>query len=152
MKRRAWRIVRDRHAASAFDGEGARLFGGRWNSPGTPVVYTSGTMALAALETLVHLNPPLRFRCVSIEVAFDDALVEAVNPSTLPSDWCEEPPPPSSQAIGDLWVRKARSAVLEIPSVIIPSETNYLINPKHPDFRKIHIGKPVPFAFDSRLI
>ena len=109
-------------------------------------------MALAALETLVHLNPPLRFRCVSIEVAFEDALVEVVNPSTLPSDWSEEPPPPSSQAIGDLWVRKARSAVLEIPSVIIPSETNYLINPKHPDFHKIHIGKPVPFAFDSRLI
>jgi RES domain-containing protein len=85
-------------------------------------------------------------------VAFDDALVEAVNPLTLPSDWSEEPPPPSSQAIGDLWVRKAPSAVLEIPSVIIPSETNYLINPKHPDFHKIHIGKPVPFAFDSRLI
>lgn len=109
-------------------------------------------MALAALETLVHLNPPLRFGCVSIEMTFDDALVESVNPSTLPSDWCEKPPPLSTQAIGDLWVKKARSAVLELPSVIIPSETNYLINPKHPDFRKIQIGKPVPFAFDSRLI
>lgn len=59
MKRRAWRIVKEKHAATAFSGEGARLYGGRWNSVGTSLVYTSGTKALAALESLVHLNPPV---------------------------------------------------------------------------------------------
>ena len=149
---RAWRLVKARHSATAFDGEGARRYGGRWNSPGTRLVYTSGTQALAALESLVHLNPPVAFKFVAIPVEFDDALVEKFSPSKLPADWTEEPPPPSTQQIGDDWVRNARSAVLELPSVIIRSEPNFLLNPAHPDFLRLALGTPVPFSFDPRLL
>lgn len=152
MKVRAWRIVRQQLAATAFDGEGARIFGGRWNSPGTRVVYTSGTKALAALETLVHLNPPVLFRYSILPVEFDGRLVETIEPAGLPADWTTEPPSDSTKVIGDRWASERRSAVLALPSVIIPSENNYLLNPAHPDFKRITIGKPVPFAFDSRLL
>ena len=148
--KQAWRMVKEKHAATAFGGEGAWLYGGRWNSAGTSVVYTSGSQALAALESLVHLNPPVIFKYLAIPIEFDDALVEKV--AALPADWTEEPPPPATKAIGDLWVKEARSAVLELPSVIILGEPNYLLNPAHPDFQKIIIGKPQPFSFDPRLL
>ena len=150
MKLQAWRIVKEKHAATAFSGEGARLYGGRWNSAGVGLVYTSGTQALAALESLVHLNPPVIFKYAAIPVEFDAALVEKA--PALPADWADQPAPPSTQAIGDLWAKEARSAVLQLPSVIIPGESNYLLNPAHPDFKKISIGKPAAFAFDPRLL
>jgi RES domain-containing protein len=149
---RAWRIVRQDHGSAAFDGEGAWRFGGRWNSRGTRTVYTSATLSLAALETLVHLNPPVAFKYVAVPVDFDEALVETVAAKHLPADWNEEPPPPSTAEIGDRWVKESRSAVLELPSVIIPAEPNYLLNPAHSDFKRIRIGKPTPFSFDPRLI
>ena len=148
--KQAWRMVKEKPAATAFRGEGAWLYGGRWNSAGTRVVYTSGSQALAALESLVHLNPPVIFKYLAIPIEFDDPLVEKV--AALPADWTEEPPPPATKAIGDLWVKEARSAVLELPSVIILGEPNYLLNPAHPDFQKIIIGKPQPFSFDPRLL
>ena len=148
----AWRIVREDHGSTAFDGEGAWRFGGRWNSRGTRTVYTSATLSLAALETLVHLNPPVAFKYVAIPIEFDEALVETFATSDLPADWNEEPPPPSTAEIGDRWVKESRSAVLELPSVIIPAEPNYLLNPTHSDFKRIRIGKPTPFSFDPRLI
>ena len=149
---RAWRIVREDHGYTAFDGEGAWRFGGRWNSRGTRTVYTSATLSLAALETLVHLNPPVAFKYVAIPIEFDEALVETFATSDLPADWNEEPPPPSTAEIGDRWVKESRSAVLELPSVIIPAEPNYLLNLAHSDFKRIRIGKPTPFSFDPRLI
>ena len=148
----AWRIVKVKHAATAFSGEGAAQHGGRWNSRGVPVVYTSGTKALAALETLVHLNPPLFFKYVVFLVRFDDMLVEKVPIDSLPAGWQTEPPAPASKAVGDAWAREARSAVLEVPSVIIAGEPNYLLNPAHPDFKKLSIGRPEPFALDPRLL
>jgi RES domain-containing protein len=148
----AWRIVKAKHAATAFSGEGAARTGGRWNSRGVRVVYTSSTKSLAALESLVHLNPPAPFKYVAIRITFDDALVKIVTPKALPPNWRVEPPPPSTKALGDMWVREAGSAVLALPSVIIPGETNYLLNPAHPGFKKISIGKPERFAFDPRLL
>jgi RES domain-containing protein len=148
----AWRIIKEKHAATAFSGESARLFGGRWNSRGVPVVYTSSTCSLAALESLVHLNPSVPFNYVAIRLEFDDALLETVRPKALPADWRVEPPPPSTKAIGDAWVRGGRAAVLAVPSAIIPAEPNYLLNPAHPDFKKISLSKPSPFAFDPRLL
>jgi len=150
--KQAWRIVKEKHANTAFDGEGAWRYGGRWNSTGTRIIYTSATLSLAALESLVHLNPPVKFKYVAIPIEFDDALLESIPVGGLPAEWTEEPPPPSTKQIGDLWVKEARSTVLELPSVIIPAEPNYLLNPAHPDFNKIRIGKPVPFAFDPRLL
>ena len=152
MKMRAWRIVKEKHAPTAFSGEGASRVGGRWNSRGTWIVYTSGAASLAALETLVHLNPPVLFKYVTFYIEFEAAMVEKMLLATLPQDWRDEPPPPSSKEIGDLWVKQARSAVLELPSVIIPSESNYLINPAHPDFKKMVVGEPQPFSFDPRLL
>ena len=150
MNLRAWRIVKAKHAATAFTGEGARLYGGRWNSAGVSLVYTSGSKALAALESLVHLNPPVLFTYAAIPVEFDEALVEKA--AALPPGWRDSPAPPATRALGDLWAQEARSAVLELPSVIIPGECNYLLNPAHPGFQKIIIGRPEPFAFDPRLL
>jgi RES domain-containing protein len=147
-----WRIVRERHAAQAFNGEGARLYGGRWNSLGVPVVYAAGSRALAALEMLVHLDSPrILSRFVLCQVDFDERLVQALEPAEIPDDGRADPPPGSTQAIGDEWVEVAGSAVLRVPSVIVAEESNYLLNPAHSDFSKIRVGKPVPFDFDPRL-
>ena len=152
MTLQAWRIVKEKQASTALDGEGAWRYGGRWNSPGTRVVYTSAALSLAALESLVHLNPPVIFRYVAIPIEFDAAWMESVGLSELPAGWTEEPPPPSTKRIGDLWVKEARSAVLDVPSVVVRSERNYLLNPAHPDFGRIKVGEAVPFAFDPRLL
>ncbi len=149
---RGWRIVPENRANDAFVGEGARLYGGRWNSSGVPLVYGSQNKSLAALEQLVHFNPitPNRFKVFQFQ--FPDSLIENVSLRNLPKDWRQEPPPPSSQQFGDAWARESRSVVLAVPSIIIPEELNYLLNPAHPDFRKITIGKPVDFSFDARLV
>ena len=147
----AWRIVKEKHAAAAFSGEGAAKTGGRWNSRGVAVVYTSCTRSLAVLESLVHLNPPVAFNYVAIPLKFVDTLIETFRPDNLPADWRSEPPPMATKAIGDGWVKAARSVVLALPSVIT-GETNYLLNPAHPDFKKITIGKQERFVFDPRLL
>jgi RES domain-containing protein len=149
----AWRIVKKRHADSAFDGDGARRYGGRWNSPGTPVVYASGTRALCLLEVLAGLRSvkPVQ-RYVLIPVTFDDSLILSVHLKDLPSEWRRSPPPPSTQAIGDEWVHQLRSAILRVPSVIVPEELNYILNPAHPDFGGIEIGEPQDLTVDSRLL
>lgn len=148
----AFRIVREKYASTAFTGEGAARTGGRWNSPGARVVYTSATASLAALETLVHLNPALRFNYLIFPIEFEDALVEKVTLANLPAGWRDQPPPPSTKRLADAWVKQSRSAVLELPSVIIPEESNFLLNTGHPDFKSISIGKPEAFCFDSRLL
>ena len=152
MRLQVWRIVKEKHAATAFSGERAYLYGGRWNSPGVRMVYTSLTKSLAALESLVHLTPPVLFKYVLIPVEFDEALVEKSPLLALPANWSDEPPSPAVQTIGDQWVKEARSAVLALPSVIIPGETNFLLNPLHPDFGRIKVGVSEPFAFDPRLL
>jgi RES domain-containing protein len=148
----AWRIAKAKHALSAFTGEGAAKVGGRWNSRGVPVVYTSGTKALAALETLVHLNPPVLLKYVAIRIEFDERHILRAAFKDLPSDWRVEPPPNSTKQFGDAWVRAGRSAVLALPSVIVPGEPNFLLNPAHSDFKRISIGTPEEFAFDPRLL
>jgi RES domain-containing protein len=148
----AWRISRAEHAAQAFEGRGAERFGGRWNSRGIRMVYTANSQALAVLELLAHLNPPEilgRYRLIPVE--FDEAMVYAPDPKRLPADWKRRPVPRSTRALGDAWVESARLVVMRVPSVIVPAERNYLLNPSHPEFRKLVIGKPVPFHFDQRL-
>lgn len=148
----AWRIVKERHAAAAFDGEGARRFGGRWNSPGTAVVYVAETRALALLEVLVGLRSTrVLGTYVLIPVRFDDELVEEVAREGLPEGWRRSPPGPETRRAGDAWVAEARSAVLRVPSAVVPDESNFLLNPAHPDFGRIEIGEPEAFAVDPRL-
>ena len=147
-----WRIVKSRYASTAFDGEGARLYGGRWNSPGTRMVYTSSTISLAVLEVLVHLQEASLLSSYSLlSVSFDDAFVERLDRSMLPDGWRIYPPPSDLQRIGDDWVRSQRSVALEVPSVIVERESNYLLNPAHPDFSSVVIGEPESFTFDERL-
>jgi RES domain-containing protein len=147
-----WRIVPKERANDAFIGEGARRFGGRWNSVGTAVIYGSESKALAALEQLVHLNPRTPNSYLAFRFRFSDSLAEHFPAKNLPEDWRQEPPPSSTQQIGDLWVRGLRSAVLIVPSIIITAESNLLLNPAHPDFKKITIERPEDFSFDLRLL
>ena len=148
----AWRFVKQKHIATAFSGEGASKSGGRWNSRGVAVIYTSESESLAALETLVHIGTGSRIRFSIVRLNFDKAMVETLALSALPPNWKSEPPGPATKQLGDAWVKAARSAILAVPSVIIPSGLNYVLNPKHPDFSKIAFGKPKPFAFDPRLL
>ncbi len=150
---RAWRIVKAKHAANAFDGEGARLSGGRWNSPGTRMIYTAGSAALAALEMLVHLGRITTLPAyVVLRCDFDEKLVTDVDRDNLPSNWRTFPAPPELQAIGDAWVQGGKSPVLRVPSAVIAGEDNYLLNPAHPTFRRIKIGRPERFELDLRRI
>ncbi len=152
MNRIGWRIVLNDQGATAFDGEGARIYGGRLNSMGVSMVYASEHQSLAALELRVHIDRTRMrriYKCFAF--AFDEALMKTLPIKALPKDWLQEPPPPSLQQIGDDWVKSAASLILAVPSVVIPSELNYLINPKHPDFGKLKIANPTDFAFDHRL-
>lgn len=149
----AWRIVKARRAETAFDGEGARLSGGRWNSPGIAMVYTSASAALAVLEMLVHLGQgDVLPSYVLIACSFKDSLVETADPDDLPANWLAYPASPDLQSVGDEWISSTRSAVLRVPSVIVPRESNFLLNPSHPDFRRVRIGTPEPFGLDLRLL
>jgi RES domain-containing protein len=148
-----WRIVKARHAASAFDGEGARVEGGRWNSPGTSVVYTAQSTALAVLEMLVHLGRgSILPAYVVIPCTFDDALVSRLDRTRLPKNWRSYPAPPELQLIGDEWVSRGASAVLDVPSAVIEADSNYLLNPHHPDFKAVRVMAPQGFEFDLRLL
>jgi RES domain-containing protein len=148
----AWRIVKRRYAKAAFSGEGARRYGGRWKSPGVSLVYTAGSQALAALEILVHLDSAeLLQQYVVIEVHLDQSLVARLDPARLPGNWRAGVSSAALRRIGDRWAKEGTSAVLEVPSAIIPAEHNFLLNPRHPDFAKLGIGEPVRFEFDRRL-
>lgn len=147
----AWRIVKGRHAGSAFSGEGAASYGGRWNSRGVRMVYASATRSLAVLETLVHLNPILVFRYVMFRIEFEDGMVACRRLEDLPEGWQAEPPGEVTRTQGDAWVRAGESVVLSVPSVLVPGEPNYLLNPAHPDFGRLRISPPERFAFDPRL-
>jgi RES domain-containing protein len=150
----AFRLCKTKFLATAFSGEGARLYGGRWNSPGLAVVYTSSSLSLATLEVLVHLEDPEAFArffsWVSLEIP-DDSM-ERIDPAQLPSGWLADETNFSSQSIGDGWLRSMRSAVLAVPSVVTPGEWNYLLNPAHSRFTEIRIGEARPFQPDPRLI
>lgn len=148
-----WRIIKSRRARSAFDGEGARLYGGRWNSPWTRVVYVAGSVSLAVLEVLVHLGDVGVLSSYSLcAVEFENVLIESLDRSTLPADWRSYPAPSGLRGIGDAWVRDGISAVLEVPSAVVERESNYLINPEHPNFDFLKIGEPELFEFDPRLL
>ena len=149
----AWRIVRADRAKSAFTGEGARIYGGRWNSRGTAVIYVSEHESLAALELLVHLTPFIPDgRYVSFRLEWEDKLTSHLSVKNLPPHWNAEPPGIQTMQIGDDWVHTGKSVALAVPSVLSASEMNYLLNPKHPDFKKIKISEPLEYRFDWRLL
>lgn len=149
---RAYRIVKKRHALSAFSGEGARAYGGRWNFPGIPMVYAAHTRALAALESLARFGgAERRMEFVTFAIEIPDKLAIRVESNTLPRDWRSEEPRPATQAIGSEWQQAGRSVALVVPSVLVPQEYCVLLNPEHPDVDKILVTYPEPFTFDGRL-
>jgi RES domain-containing protein len=149
---RAFRIVKERHALSAFSGDGARAYGGRWNLPGIPMVYAAQTRALAALESLAHFGGAERHMAfVTFEIEIPDKLVLRLEVAGLPPDWRSSEPTAATQALGSEWQRGGRSAALVVPSVLVPQEHCVLLNPEHPDTDKVLVHYPEPFAFDSRL-
>ncbi len=148
-----WRICKERSAATAFDGEGARRYPGRWNHKGVPVVYCAGSLALASLELFVHLDAddwPDRIVSISAEVP-DDLLTETLEPKTLPRGWRGIPAPVALQDLGSDWAHSSRGVALVVPSAIIPNERNVLLNPKHADMTRVIAHPPEPFTFDPRL-
>ncbi len=150
---KVWRLCRARHSPTAFDGEGARLYGGRWNHKGLPVVYASATLSLAVLEVLVHHRvpiPPHEFVALTAEIPVRLKL-ETVSVQDLPADWRADPAPVRLQEIGSEWLQRASSLVLAVPSALIEQEFNYLINPRHSDFAHLSINAPIAFSFDGRL-
>lgn len=137
----------------AFDGEGARRYGGRWSSPGTRVVYCSESVSLAALEVLVHLQAAVPLGAYTvIPVRFPERVVTDVPRRDLPKNWASSPAPLRLQRIGDEWAARNRSVALRVPSAIVSAESNYLLNPAHPDFGTVEIGTPQAFVLDPRLL
>ena len=148
----AWRIVTADYKNKAFTGEGARIHGGRWNSKGVTIVYTADSLALASIEMIVNLPAPKllqKYVRISAQISLD--FVSELSGVDLPEDWNSRPISPSTRAIGDRWFKKQSSAVLRVPSIVVPDEYNYLLNPTHPDFAQIKIGKPTIYYFDPRL-
>ncbi len=150
-----FRICKRKYGAAAleaFNGQGAKEFPGRWNSGGMPVVYTCETLSLAILELLVHLDVDmLALSYVYFEATVPVDLIRELPPQALPGDWNADPAPYSTKAVGDLWLREAFSPVYRVPSVMSPVENNYLINPVHPDFKRLSISGPMTISLDSRL-
>ena len=148
----AWRLVREARARDAFTGEGARLYGGRWNPVGLRVTYLSESRSLAALEALVHQTERLPTgRFLFFEIKFPEHLVKTLSPGDLEGNWRSFPPPRTTVTRGGEWLKASESPLLRVPSVLIPEESNYLFNPSHPDAHKIVIGSPRAFSFDPRF-
>jgi RES domain-containing protein len=147
---RAFRIADARFPI--FDGTGARLIGGRWNSPGHQVIYAAETFAGAILEVLVHANLnrlPLRHAFIEITIP-ENVKTELIASENLPG-W-DAPDQIASRAYGDHWIRERRSSVLLVPSTVTGGhERNVLINPEHTDFRRISVTDPEPVRWDQRL-
>lgn len=150
---RCWRLVKTAYADHAFDGEGAFRFGGRWNSRGQRMVYVSGSLSLALLEILVHLDPADALPALSaIPVGLPDSFTATKSFSRLEDlngslPWALG----QTRAWGDAWLAAQRSVALQVPSSIVPIEHNFLLNPEHSDFAKLQIGEPEIFTLDDRL-
>jgi len=151
-------ITKQPNLKKAFSGTGARLYGGRWNSVGVEVVYASAHRSLSVLEVLVHMEDDEVGSGTVVRpyliypISFDEALLEELSSSSLPADWASHPPVTSTQQIGDDWVSRASSPVLSVPSVVVPEERNYVLNPNHKRFAEIEIGSPVPCKIEPRLL
>ena len=133
-----WRLVKSRFAASAFDGEGASLFGGRWTHPATRVVYTADSVCVALLETFAFLgrNPLDDLVAVKARLSLSGD-IKVVRIADLPAGWRTFPPAEDTKAVGTEWAASCETCVLSVPSVVLPSERSYLLNPNHRDFESL---------------
>jgi RES domain-containing protein len=149
---RVWRICRAKYSSEAFSGEGARRFGGRWNSPGVPMIYSSSSLALAAIELFVHLEPnqqPDDLVSIAAELPKGEP-AQRLGPGKLPRGWWRHDFDPV-RTIGDKWIRKKPCLAMEVPSAALRMEWNVLVNPLHPAITRLRIERPQPFRFDARM-
>jgi RES domain-containing protein len=149
-----YRLLRKPFAAAPFDGEGSYRYGGRWSAPGTRIAYTAEHLSLAMIEYLVHLDPnhpPADLMLARARVP-DDLPKLQLREDELPSGWKNYPAPESLALIGDKFVRNGEAAVLILPSALVPTENNWLLNPDHPHFQKIELDRTEPFHYDPRLL
>jgi RES domain-containing protein len=151
---RAFRLCKTELLDSAFSGEESCQNGGRWNSPGHRVVYTSSSLSLATLEILVHLEDPTALSQLYswIPLEIPPPCIEHIAPDSLPPEWANDDPTPAVRAIGDHWLQSHKNAALAVPSAVTPGEWNYLINPSHTRFSEIRAGDPRPFEPNPRLM
>lgn len=157
MSRSLWRIAADTPSYEADDlsGRGAERSGGRWNEPGLPAVYASESRALACLETIVHLNAGgLPFNRYLVEITVPEALWHSARRETaasLPVGWEARPAGRASLRFGSDWLRSGASALLLLPSALVPEEGNVLINPRHADAGRVTARKLRRWLYDPRL-
>lgn len=148
-----YRIVMRRYLASTWTGYGAEIYGGRWNHKGHAAIYLASSVSLAMLETLVHIQDSStlsEFELFQIEI--DDSNIMQLQPQDWPADWRTDPAPAATMDIGTEWLESQSSLGLLVPSTLVPSENNLLVNPRHPDFQTcLDSAKPLPFVFDPRL-
>lgn len=147
-----YRITRKRYARD-LSGKGAKMAGGRWNSPGIPILYTSGSIALAMLEVAVHLpleKLPKGFCLTSIKIP-EDFQEKKIERKKLPLNWSLSIHAPYTRSIGDNFIKDNNHLTLKVPSAVVPEEYNYLINPNHQYFSKVEIINVKELNFDSRL-
>jgi len=148
-----WRIIHSKFQAGAFSGDGAKEHGGRFNSKGKPLIYTSGSLSLAVLEMLVQTNSRERLKKhICIPVIVSTRLITEARLEDLPNGWDSLPYRRVSQEFGDSWIDSGKSLVLKVPSVVNRHEFNYLINPSHPNFGKMELGESISFPVDPRLV
>lgn len=150
----AWRLDKaGRSQKESFSGEGAYQYGGRWNHPGARIIYTSDSLSLAVLEKFVHVAyEGKHLHWISYCLIIPSSIrMDKVELNQLPTDWRQSPPMPAAKNIGTDWAKQVKSAILRIPSVLVPAQYNFLLNPNHHDFRKIRIVTSKPFDFDPRM-
>ena len=150
---RIWRICRKPHAGDPLSGRGGLFTSGRWHTKGQRIIYTSRSLALAALEILVHVDRDmLPADLLQLEMNIPDKVkVLEIGIKELPKNWQSYPAPAVLQRLGDDWLASESTAVLEVPSAVIPEENNLLLNPRHADASNIRVLSTKDFAYDSRL-
>jgi RES domain-containing protein len=148
-----WRICKRQYAPAAFSGDGGLRAAMRWNHKGPRMVYAAQSLSLATLELWVHIptaEPLASYVSIAAEIP-DDLPISVFEPETLPRDWREDAAPASLRDLGTRWLISKVSVAARVPSVIVPTEYNYLLNPEHTEFARIRMGEPMPFLLDRRM-
>lgn len=147
-----WRVCRRVYAQTAFSGEGTKKAAGRWTPAGVAVSYAAQSLSLATLEMLVNMDRRHFGDMVAIPATIpDDLAITTIELGDLPADWRKTPAPVALRKYGQQWLEAGQTAVLKVPSAVVPVEFNFLLSPIHPEFERIEIGQPATFPFDDRL-
>jgi RES domain-containing protein len=148
---RLWRIAQRKYALDRLCA-GSALYGGRWNPVGMPALYCGASIAICALEKFVHVGqaplPPLVLVAVDLP---NDCSIFTPDTSELPAGWDELPTSTSAQGLGRAWLERRETLAMRVPSVVLPEESNVIVNPQHPDYVRVQLTVVRPFTFDGRM-